>query len=318
MADSQTMAEEWQQIIGDFVRRAPPCQLSDVLKGCRILAQTHLPKDLTMQACREHNEALLLPVSLGQDGSVAVVCPAARASQDPGNVYTSFQNGGCTFEVDHERQECTAVNPGLPPTGAPGAGAEKFQNMPFRLAAERELSSYLEAHYPARGGIAGCAVYATLGEGGKGFLLRIALASRHSRPRGCWAGIWTSQWSVSWDPAGQPPVIEGSVEFMSHYTEDANLHFRRRHKARSSLSAHSSKDAATFGKEIRAAISAAESDFQEATEAVCVTMGAGPLKQMRRMLPLSKERFDWRPIRHSLVRDMKEGAKRDHHHGEGH
>jgi hypothetical protein len=304
MAESQPMDEEWQRILSGIVQRSPPCQLSDVLKGCSILAQVRLlPKELTVSACREHNESLLLPVPLGQDGSVGVVCAAARESQD-GNTYTSLQNGGCTFAFDHERQECTAVTPGLPSSATP-ADAE-----PFRAAVERELSRYLAAHYPPRGGIAGCAVYASVGQDGNGFILRIVLASRHSRPRGCWAGLWMSQWTASWElQDARQPLLEGSILFMSHYTEDANLHFQRRHKARTSLPAHCSKDPEAFAKEMREAISATEADFHESTEATSVSMGAGPLKAMRRVLPLSKERFDWHPIRHSLVKDIKAAAK---------
>ncbi|CAE7877763.1 CAPZA1 [Symbiodinium sp. KB8] len=134
------------------------------------------------------------------------------------------------------------------------------------------------------------------------------VAARRARPRGLWSGTWTSQWRTLFEPGQAEPVkMVGVLEFISHYAEDGNVHFRRRAESRSSVSETS--DPAKFAVEVVKAIRREEDSFQESTEDQCDSLCDGTLRALRRTLPVSKERFDWRPSRHALVRDLKAAGK---------
>lgn len=293
---------EWQPLVQDLVSRSPSYQLGSVVSNCRqLLAPVTVPPDFAAKLCREHNEAALLAVPLGDLGSVGIVCEAGRTRE--GN-YIDPRSGGRLFEVDHEAQECRKI------VAAPDPWSGLDAAKPYRDAVEIELDAYLAGHFPQAGGaIAGGAAYLeSSGSTPGSFTVRIAISSRQCRPRGYWAGTWASSWSVTFDPQGKGPVVvEGTICFATHYAEDGNVHFRR--KVDRSESIACAADAASFGRDLVRAVRNAEEAFHSETDDLCSAFGGGSLKVMRRVLPLSKERFDWRPIRHALVRDMKDASK---------
>mmetsp|Transcript_87948 Transcript_87948/g.221896 ORF Transcript_87948/g.221896 Transcript_87948/m.221896 type:complete len:144 (+) Transcript_87948:669-1100(+) len=130
------------------------------------------------------------------------------------------------------------------------------------------------------------------------------LSSRRSRKQGQWGGNWCSQWRILFDPGQEKPAdLGGVIEFKTHYSEDGNVHFRRKHIRKTKV--YETTDPEKWAKEVVDAIRKIEDEFHNGTDDVCTGMGAGALKSLRRVLPLTKERFDWRPMRHALVQDMK-------------
>jgi len=302
--------DDEEQVIRAFLLRSPPQQVGEIAAHCRKLMKKELQKDLAASACCERNEAGPLVLPLGTH-LVGIVCAAARLDNAaPGAVaYCNPRGEGCVFEVDHEKLTCLSVSKAL------GRGMGSAEAEPYRLAVERELDAYQAKHFSSSSQInpnrlAACAVYSH-GRGAQNAVfdvcLQIAVSSRHARPRACWAGSWGSTWSISFTPGqAKQAVLAGQVVFMSHYCEESNVQMQRRHKVRSMVTA--STDAAVFARNVVAAIGDAEDSFQENTDDLCASFGNGVLKGLRRVLPLSRERFDWKPLRHALVRDMKEAA----------
>lgn len=184
----------------------------------------------------------------------------------------------------------------------------------FKLALEAELVPYVAERFPKptssslQGceGIGGFAVFIGKGqEVGSGDIeLRIILSCRRARPRGHWSGMWGSQWRIMFVPEQKDPAqLGGIVEFKTHYAEDSNVHFRRKLVRKTKIVETTNPE--KWAREVVAAIARIEDEFHGVTEDVSLGLGVGALKSLRRVLPLSKERFDWRPIRHALVRDMK-------------
>ncbi|CAE8599503.1 unnamed protein product [Polarella glacialis] len=219
------------------------------------------------------------------------------------------------FTVDHEKQECTgaverrqSVN-----VSAEVDGIDEKLSKPFKIALEVELDRYITERYGERSGgssssssgAAASAVHVFKGkEVGGSVGLNILISSRQARPRGLWAGAWSSNWRVSFKPGQAEPVkLAGMIEFTTHYSEDGNVQFKRTAKPRAAI--QETMDPGRFALAMVAAIRGLEDKFHEATEVHCETFGEESLKSLRRVLPLSKERFDWRPLRHALVRDMK-------------
>lgn len=215
------------------------------------------------------------------------------------------------FVVHQERQECMSVvqKPKAKDIKSEMEGIDLETAKPFQEAAQRELDRYLAAHFPPGNGLAAGIVYTSHGKDiGGDIELRVIISSRRSRPLGCWAGTWSSQWRVVFLPGQKEPAkLGGIIEFRTHYAEDGNVHFRR--KATRLTKVAETTDCRKFAAKLLAAIGRCEEEFQLGTDELCESFGAGALKAMRRVLPLSKERFDWRPIRHALVRDMKVAGK---------
>mmetsp|Transcript_41404 Transcript_41404/g.128706 ORF Transcript_41404/g.128706 Transcript_41404/m.128706 type:complete len:317 (-) Transcript_41404:147-1097(-) len=307
---NEALLPVFQRLIG----RSPPGQLCDVLAGCRQLAgASALPPELTVKACMQSNEAslLVLPLVGATDGRRGIVCDFARmGSRSLREVVYLDPRTDMVFSVDHERQECTDLRP--KPQGSDIKAEMQKANIeaakPFQEALQLELDRYVAGHFPAADGAAcGCA-YINPGKDSDSVELRVYLSSQRARPQGYWAGTWTSQWRVVFAPGQRTAAkLGGIIEFRSSYSEDGNVQLRR--KATRIGEVSQTADSQRFAFELVAAIARFEEDFHLNTEDTCETYGAGTLKAMRRLLPLAKERFDWRPIRHSLVRDMKAASK---------
>eukprot|EP00747_Dinoflagellata_sp_TGD_P032205 gnl/TRDRNA2_/TRDRNA2_135821_c1_seq1.p1 gnl/TRDRNA2_/TRDRNA2_135821_c1~~gnl/TRDRNA2_/TRDRNA2_135821_c1_seq1.p1 ORF type:complete len:327 (+),score=56.78 gnl/TRDRNA2_/TRDRNA2_135821_c1_seq1:41-982(+) len=300
----------WHRLIRSFILSSPSFQLGDVVNHCRTVSPVTVSasKELSTtisDACRDRNEAelLVLPAA-GGSGPPGVVCAAARLELHAGFVrYTDQRNGGRAFDVDHCRQECISVSP------YSAGDSTSIMADPYRAAVERELDKYLALHYPCNGGTAGCAVYRRDGEKPGAIMLEILLASRNSRPQGYWSGSWGSVWRVTMEPGQTAPVVlEGHVQIASHYSENGNVQFQHKKLASRELSAKALAGVDSFACEVVQAIQAVESQIHENTEALVDSLSTDAVKALRRVLPVSKERFDWRPIRHALVRDMKEAT----------
>eukprot|EP00913_Durusdinium_trenchii_P026404 g24774.t2 len=147
----------------------------------------------------------------------------------------------------------------------------------------------------------------------RSFALDRRVGTGRARREGLWSGLWNSQWRTLFEP-GQADAAQllGTIEFTSHYAEDGrvrghfqegNVHFRRRVECRKSIS--ETKDPERFAKQVVQEIQGEEEAFHEHTEGQCDSLLDGALRSFRRALPVSNERFDWRPLRHALVRDMK-------------
>lgn len=294
---AEDSAEDVELALGELIAQSPPQQLPHVLELCRRLsAPQRPPEELFARCCRDWNEANLLPLNLG-DGSVGIVCRAARLSGGA-NRYLDLRRGR-SFEVEHLTQ--------LPlPTFVPHDDLVNPVAEPYRAAVDQALDGYLAQHYGRPGTVAAASSFWTAA--GQRLNVTVALASRHHRPRGCWACTWTSQWELEFSP-GQPeqPQLEGKLLFASHFYEEGNVQFRR--QAQRGVPGPAFVDPTKFADALVKAIGGVESDFHLETDDACLSMSAGRLKALRRVLPLSKERFDWRPFRQALVRDLNAAVK---------
>lgn len=299
-----------------MITRSPPGHIRDVLANCRHLAgSSSLPAELTARSCAEANEAALLVLPLGtEEGRHGVLCDFARlGSRGQREVPYLEPRSDMLFIVDQENQECISLKP--KPQGHDIKAEMMKVNIesgtPFQQALQKEVDGYVAEHFPAGDGVACGSVYLNPGkEPGGNIELRVYISSQRARARGYWTGAWTSQWRIVFTPGQRSSAqLAGIVEFKTHYAEDGNVHFRR--KATKVGKVAETSDCEAFASELVAEVARFEEDFHAHTEDICETYGAGALKAMRRVLPISKERFDWRPIRHSLVRDMKAAAGKE-------
>uniref|UniRef100_A0A7S1A8A3 F-actin-capping protein subunit alpha n=1 Tax=Noctiluca scintillans TaxID=2966 RepID=A0A7S1A8A3_NOCSC len=285
MADEQDPIDS---IVTRIVCSSPPGHLADVAANCRQLLQADT--DVMSDACRAYNEAELLALPVGT--SCGVVCEYGRSHDEP---QAYLAPGGQVFRVDHEHQVCLRASPATGSCAQPG--------QVFREAVERELELYpfASGRCPA---VAGNAVYLDESDA---IGLRVVRSSRCTRPQGFWSVRWSSTWHVTWAIGQDAPIVAcGRIDFRTHYGEDGNMHFR--HGDEKTVCVKETSDPAAFARELISWIRKAEGQFVDEVTELCA--GFGGLKSFRRTLSLSKERFDWRPVRHALIRDVK-GALKD-------
>eukprot|EP00929_Paragymnodinium_shiwhaense_P069054 TRINITY_DN34841_c0_g1_i1.p1 TRINITY_DN34841_c0_g1~~TRINITY_DN34841_c0_g1_i1.p1 ORF type:complete len:335 (-),score=90.57 TRINITY_DN34841_c0_g1_i1:140-1144(-) len=314
----QPFNEKWVNILHALIMKSPPCQLGDVLASCQRLTQSTFPKELIGRACSDYNEKALVVVRLlspAPEGTIGLISEMGRqGSRSQRTVPYLDPRADLIFHVDQELQECVSVKKKVTTNDL----AAEFTNIdyeeakPFRTALENALDQYVKERYPGKvgEGIAGSAVYSSMGEDiGGDIEIRFFISSRRSRPKGMWAGQWTSQWRIVFTPDQEPPAkIVGLFEFASHYAEDGNVHFSRRISKQAKVTELSTAEG--FAKDIVGVVAALEDDFHRTSEECCLGLGRGPIKALRKVFPVAKERFDWRPQRHQFVREIKE-ARRD-------
>lgn len=315
MAAERKFDAGWSTLVYRLLTSSPPAQLGDVCQACRQLVQAAIPDAVIAQSCRDHNEKEKLVVPLGASGGTGIVCEQGRRDRKVAKLVSYLDPRlDNLFVVDHESQECTEVKPRVKSDNlsAEFMAIDDSIAKPYKQALERRLDDYVAARFPrggcGRGGVeghSGSAVYIFMGDDVGGDVeLQIVLASRRCRVRGQWAGTWTSQWRIVFDPEQHKPAqLGGIIDFSTHYTEDGNVHFRRRLVRKVMIA--ETDDPEKFAGEVVKAVGRFEDEFHVATDDLCLSFGADALKAMRRVLPLSKERFDWRPARQSLIRDMK-------------
>lgn len=306
----QQFDSQWYPIIKELIGNSPPCQLSDVVTSCRrLFPASQLPEDLVEESCAAHNERTGLIVTLPPADDRAVVCALGRYKSEDGDgdgetTYREPGPRGLIFSVDQGHQTCTEAKPA--PTDSTRKGQPAFIEH-FREAVDTQLGSYVNEYFPPRDGLAAKVVYATPSKHAKGIALHIVIASRRSRRRGHWAGIWRSEWTVDFVPGDPVARLEGDIEFIMHYSEAGNMHLRRKAHRHAEVDDTDNQDRFACG--LVEAIAELEEGFHISMHSACVTFGATKLKAMRRTLPVSKERFDWRPVRHALARDMRGGIE---------
>mmetsp|Transcript_81031 Transcript_81031/g.156489 ORF Transcript_81031/g.156489 Transcript_81031/m.156489 type:complete len:320 (+) Transcript_81031:111-1070(+) len=310
--------DAWGPPVQKMIARSPPAHAADVVNQCRrLVGEVPMPQDLVNRAMSENNEKSLLVVPLNTgNGLQGIVCDFARHGGSRAHDQVPYLDPrlDMVFMVNQECQECVRVTekPKSKDIKAEMEGIDLQKAKPFRQAAQRELDRYIAAHFPmADGNAAGC-VLTSHGKDIDGDVeLRIFISSHRARHQGHWAGYWTSQWRIIFVPGQQDPVkFGGIIEFKTHYGEDGNVHFRRKVTKMSKVS--ELKNTQEFAVQLVTEIGRLETEFHEATDDFCDTFGPEALKAIRRVLPISKERFDWRPIRHALVRDMKAAGKEGH------
>lgn len=319
--------DQWVQLVHGLIQKAPPNGVADVVFACRELcAPAKIPDELIWRSCLDHREKLItaVPLPLQHGAGMGIICETGRAGSRAQRVvgYADAKHDDKLFCVDSETGDVSSImdKKKSGDLSAELSNLDKEAAKPFQDALDAELDGYVSQRYPTskRGALHGCeghsgaAVFVVIGKDpGDDIELRILLASKRVRKAGYWAGNWSSQWRVVFSPEQKDPMILGGVlEFKTHYSEDSNVHFNRKAIRKAKIQETSSPE--KWAKEMVAAVKKIEDEFQQATDDVCANMGSGALKAMRRVLPMSKERFDWRPIRHSLVKDMKNAEAKDY------
>lgn len=328
MPDDVRFNEKLVPLVHELIVKSPPGCLSDVVTSVKQLVGNlgpKVPDDLVYRSCTDNLERTPTPVQV-PTGGTGVICERARrggaGSQRRICEYLltdGGDDGDYCFEFDHGSGEVRPAKK-LPDEREAGNLRSELHlgdttaGMPYKLALDRALGPYVLERCPKssngpsveQGTTAGVSTSLSAGTKVKEgrYDVRVEIASRKFRDAGFWAGCWNSTWKVEFAPGeDEPTTLAGSIYFKSHYREECNVHFDR--KISRKLNTSPANDAERWATDVIAAIKSAEDQFQGQSDEM-LSSSFGQLKAMRRVLPLSGERFDWRPLRRTLVRDMRD------------
>lgn len=205
-------------------------------------------------------------------GSTSIVCD--DLTQLDAEHYFDFSSGK-VVRVDPVAQR--VVDDDVADVAAPEAPARLGEQ---RAAVEAELAEYVTSQF-VKGTTAlnVCAVGADR--------LVVLISGEKLNLKNYWAGRWRSKFTVH---VGAKKV-EGAIKARIHYFEDGNVQMNTDKVVEAEPVSFS--DAASLAKQVRRVIVTNESKAQDSLEEMYINMSNETFKDMRRVLPITRQKMDW-------------------------
>ena len=102
---------------------------------------------------------------------------------------------------------------------------------------------------------------------------------------------------------GNSASVSGSVKLIAHYFEDGNVQMNTSNEFQGT--AISFTDGANLAGAVKEQISTFESDLHNELGSVYTRMSADTFKDMRRILPITKQKFDWSGVQSKLNSNLQ-------------
>lgn len=127
--------------------------------------------------------------------------------------------------------------------------------------------------------------------------IAIVISFKNLNVANYWTGGWQSEWTLSVSDKGKTK-LEGRIRLNVHYFEDGNVQLNSTFNEVGEVEVSDFNSTAT---NVINTISTLETDFQERLEKFYVQMHDSTFKNMRRFLPKTGVKMDWRQSIHALV-----------------
>jgi len=295
--------EERLQIAQHFLLSSPPGQFHEVLKDVQLLLPEGLMTDqLTRGIARAYNTKVCKVVT-APSGTKNVLCAAAELDATH---YVDAATGD-PFAVDHLTLATTAAADGCARPHAAGSSSEQR-----RLQLQAGVTAYLSEAYPAEDSAG--SVVATK----DGASWTVTLAGEKTNLRNFWSGRFTSAWTVTLEGADlaslsladtQQPVtvtvtVTGDVRVHAHYFEDGNVQMQT-HRHFPATKVTINRPDSDFAGPIVAHIRDCERALEKGLADMYVNMNEETFKQMRRLMPVTRNKMEWNINSVKMVRQLK-------------
>ncbi|KAJ2396157.1 F-actin-capping protein subunit alpha [Coemansia sp. RSA 2559] len=163
------------------------------------------------------------------------------------------------------------------------AAADSGSQEVLRGALQKELNTYVEAHYPE--GAASVFVH-------EGQIVSCIVSNKYS-PNNYWNGSWRAVWSFNVE-TGQ---LNGSVKVKVHYFEDGNVQLDTQSDFAADVpDASSASESAAMACKVAKLIRKYEAEFQLGINDGYRQLADKTFKGLRRTLPVTRNKIDWDKI----------------------
>ncbi|TDL17849.1 F-actin capping protein, alpha subunit [Rickenella mellea] len=268
-------AEDRIAAASNFLLQSPPGEINDVLNDVRdIIQNDDALQSGILPALKEYNLAQFTTVDVPGCDHQVIVSEAGRIKSLDGGEDRFFDpRSKSTFVFDHLRLEASDPQPHEVDMDAES----------YRSSLESSTLAYLAAHFEE--GVA--SVFSTP-DSTKRYIIQV-VANKYN-PQNFWSGRWRSEYIVD---LGENKV-EGKVLVNVHYYEQGNVQLSTTHTVSFTLPPSIAQlQPAQATPKILALIEAEEAQYQASLNDAYHEMGEKTYKNLRRALPITKQKIDW-------------------------
>lgn len=142
------------------------------------------------------------------------------------------------------------------------------------------MDDYVSSQYKASNDAKGTGAVYSITDGN----LAICITGVATNLRNWWSGSWKGEYIVT--VSGGTCSINGTVDLLAHYFEDGNVQMNTQKK-------YNAEGVSFSGNAIVTQIQEWENALQAGLETMYTGMSNQTFKDMRRILPVTKSKFDW-------------------------
>lgn len=167
----------------------------------------------------------------------------------------------------------------------------------FRSAISSKLNDYLSAFY--EDGSSPNSVASGMGQvfAAPNGMIAVVISYKNLNQNNYWTGGWHSDWSTNIAKNGKVQ-LNGKIQLQVHYYEDGNVQLNSTFKEEAQIDVSSAEETAEI---LVDTIMKRETAFQKKLDQFYVQMHDSTFKNMRRFLPKTGKKMDWRARTHNLV-----------------
>ncbi|KAG0125478.1 F-actin-capping protein subunit alpha [Tuber indicum] len=248
-----------------FVLDAPPGELQDVIADIKALVNDD-PAVLegVIPAIEKYNKEQLVTTKLPSSGEQVIISEYNCLSDG-----RFFDVGSqASFEFDHIKQKASN----------PQSWVFESGNAELIKALLRDVAPHVKEHYPSSPGFG---VYPVQEDAA---VAVVVVGNKYSP-----SNYWNGRWRCTYTYYPSSSELTGTIQVDVHYYEDGNVRLLTTKPIRVSLNSGTSA-------EIIKTIATHERKYQEELNRAFGALSEGAFKNLRRQLPISRQKIDWEKI----------------------
>lgn len=284
--DDDYTPDQKRKIAKHFVYVAPHGEENDLLKDLKKVVPKNILTDAwEKEALTEYYKRRFV-IAEGETTKV-ICCPQGEV--EPNKYLNPDKKTVCEIDpMTHKiTKESDAAN--LVATGDIDA---------YRSTIADKLKEYLSAHYED-GTSSGHSLSRGMGSvyASPGGQIAIVISFKNLNVNNYWTGGWQSEWTFNVSEK-KNTKLEGRIRLNVHYYEDGNVQLNSTFNENGEVDVGDKEATATT---VINTITTLENDFQKRLEKFYVQMHDSTFKNMRRFLPKTGKKMDWRVSVHALA-----------------
>lgn len=287
MADDDYSPEQKAKIARHFLYVTPHGEVLDIVKDLKkvVKPSSIISDEWVKDALTEYNKKRFAIIS--GDTSKIICCPQAEVNK---NQYL-HPDKKIVCVVDPVKQKITEEHDAAHLVATEGRVFE------FRNAISEKLKEYLNAFYEDGSSPNSVASGAGSVFAAPNGMIAVVITYKNLNQNNYWTGGWQSEWTTNISKNGKV-ALEGRIRLNVHYYEDGNVQLDSNFNEKAEIQVTSAEETAS---NLLGIISDLETDFQKKLDQFYVQMHDSTFKNMRRFLPKTGKKMDWRARTHNLV-----------------